>query len=205
MAEHADPDAEFTGKYEQAGRIGGHLLDRFYAAVRELLVPGLPAGGTVLEVGCGAGYSTERLRDWVAGDVACIGSDIGASLLRKAAFRNAGVPLLRQSAYQLALPDKSVDAVVMLEVLEHLDEPQAALAELRRVARGHVVLSTPREPLWRALNMARGKYLGALGNTPGHVQHWSSAGLQRCVSRHFHVEGVRQPVPWTVLRLFPRA
>jgi hypothetical protein len=29
----------------------------------------------------------------------------------------------------------------------------------------------PREPIWRIGNMARGRYLGDLGNTPGHIQH----------------------------------
>ena len=70
---------------------------------------------------------------------------------------------------------------------------------LFRSARGYVLLSTPREPLWRLLNVARGAYLGALGNTPGHVQHWSRRGLRRLVERQFTVDQERLPVPWTVL------
>lgn len=200
-----DPDAEFTGKYEESGKIGRWLVDRFYAEVRQLLIKQVPAHGTVLEVGCGAGYSSQRILSWIPSDVRYVGSDIGHSLLAKSSARNPGVPFVRQSVYKLALPDKSVDVVVMLEVLEHLEHPEIALAELRRVARKAAIISTPREPLWRALNCLRGKYLGDLGNTPGHVQHWSSNSLRKQVMQEFEVVDMAQPVPWTVLAATPRS
>lgn len=199
-----DPDSEFTGKYETEGRAGRWLVDRFYASVRSLLLPRVGPGDIVLEVGCGAGYSSLSLRQALPPEVHFIGSDIGASLLRKASARNPGTAFVRQSVYDLALPDKSVDVVVMLEVLEHLEHPARALAEIRRVARKAAIVSTPREPLWRALNFMRGKYVRALGNTPGHIQHWSSRGLRREAGKLFQVEGVAQPLPWTVLALSPR-
>lgn len=200
-----DADRQFTGKYEEGGRIGSFLVDRFYAAVRELLVPVLQTGDDVLEVGCGAGYSTQRMRAWMPADVHYSASDIGVSLVQKARARNPGIDVSERSVYQLDLPDRSIDVVVMLEVLEHLDDPQRALSELARVVRRHVVISTPREPIWRALNMCRGKYLGDLGNTPGHVQHWSTNGLVREVGSYFRADRVRQPLPWTVLLLSPHS
>lgn len=200
----SDPDSEFTGKYESGGRVGGILVDRFYGSVERLLKTHASPGDVILEVGSGAGYSTERIIPWLPEGTRYAGSDIGESLLRKASARNPSVPFLRQSVYGLAVPDKSVDVVVMLEVLEHLDRPMQALQELRRVVRKAVILSTPREPLWRLLNMARGKYWSDLGNTPGHLQHWSSIGLRRQVSSCFDVVGMSQPIPWTVLALVPR-
>lgn len=204
MASTMDQDAQFTGKYEEAGRIGTLLLDRFYRDVLELLVPAVRPGARVVEVGCGAGFSTQRIAAAIPGDVELIGSDIGDSLLEKARRRNPQITFLRQSAYSLPFPDKSLDAVVMLEVLEHLDEPSRALSELQRVCRGTLVLSVPREPMWRVLNMCRGKYLADFGNTPGHVNHWSSRGLTRAVRPWFEVDAVRQPLPWTVVRLHPK-
>jgi hypothetical protein len=56
----------------------------------------------------------------------------------------------------------------------------------------------PREPLWRLLNMARGRYWRDLGNTPGHLQHWSSEGLRALLMRHVEVRLVRTPLPWTM-------
>lgn len=198
-------DDEFTGKYEKEGRIGTLLVDSFYAAVEELLAPRLNGASTLLEVGCGAGYSTERLAPLLPDNCQFLACDVGPTLASAAKARNPRVSLSRQSVYSLALPDKSIDVVVMLEVLEHLDRPERALAELQRIARRHVIVSTPREPIWRMLNFMRGKYMRELGNTPGHLQHWSSAGLRRFTGTRFDVQDMRQPLPWTVLALAPQS
>jgi len=63
------------------------------------------------------------------------------------------------------------DLVIACEVLEHLDAPDQALSELQRVCRGQALVSVPNEPLWRMLNVARGKYWRSPGNTPGHLQN----------------------------------
>ena len=47
--------------------------------------------------------------------------------------------------------------------------------------------------------MARGAYLRDLGNTPGHVNHWSKRDFVSLLSRHGKVEEVRSPLPWTML------
>ena len=80
-----------------------------------------------------------------------------------------------------------------------MPEPEATLAEMARVAARRLLVSVPREPLWRGLNVARGAYLGALGNTPGHVNHWSKRSFAALLSRYGTVEQVRSPFPWTML------
>ena len=71
---------------------------------------------------------------------------------------------------------------------------------MARVAARHLLVSVPREPLWRALNVARGAYVRDLGNTPGHLNHWSQARLRpACSARHGEVVEVRSPFPWTML------
>jgi hypothetical protein len=69
---------------------------------------------------------------------------------------------------------------------------------MSRVASRHLLVSVPREPLWRALNIARGAYLTALGNTPGHVNHWSRRGLRTLLDGHGEVLELRTPFPWTM-------
>lgn len=54
-------DSQFTDKYEKAGTIGGALIERFYSAVNELLSLASQPNDRVLEVGAGAGFSTQRL------------------------------------------------------------------------------------------------------------------------------------------------
>ena len=96
-------------------------------------------------------------------------------------------------------PTTSSTSPSAIEVLEHVPEPEATLAEMARVARGHLLVSVPREPLWRGLNMARGAYWRDLGNTPGHVNHWSKRGFVSLLSRYGTVEEARSPFPWTML------
>jgi ubiquinone/menaquinone biosynthesis C-methylase UbiE len=97
--------------------------------------------------------------------------------------------------------DPATDAaelVVCCEVLEHLPDPEAGLATVARLANPWAIVSVPREPLWRALNVARLKYLRDLGNTPGHLNHWSRRSFLRFVERRLQVVEVRSPLPWTM-------
>jgi hypothetical protein len=84
-------------------------------------------------------------------------------------------------------------------VLEHVPDPDAVLSQMARVARAHLLVSVPREPVWRALNLARGAYVRELGNTPGHVNHWSRSSFQALLGRFGAVEQTRSPFPWTML------
>jgi hypothetical protein len=88
--------------------------------------------------------------------------------------------------------------------MEHLERPRDAFAEVVRVARNFVLMSTPWEPVWRVMNMARGKYLRDLGNTPGHIQHFSRRDLIALAETRLNVVSIRKPPPWTVILGEPR-
>jgi hypothetical protein len=79
-------------------------------------------------------------------------------------------------------------------------DPARALAVLSTLARPHLIVSVPREPLWRLLNLARGHYWHALGNTPGHLQHWSTPAFLHLLQQHLEVVELRTPLPWTMAR-----
>ena len=74
-----------------------------------------------------------------------------------------------------------------------------ALRALAGIVTDDLIVSVPREPLWRALNMARGKYLTDLGNTPGHLNHWSRRGIVSLIGCYFDIIEVRSPLPWTMI------
>jgi 2-polyprenyl-3-methyl-5-hydroxy-6-metoxy-1,4-benzoquinol methylase len=102
-------------------------------------------------------------------------------------------------AEQLPFADGEFDVAAAIEVLEHVPDPEHTVAEMARVATGHLLVSVPREPLWRGLNMARGAYLRDLGNTPGHLNHWSKRSFVALLSKHGEIVEARSPFPWTML------
>jgi SAM-dependent methyltransferase len=184
-----------TDKYRARHPLARLLMRRFLRAVGNLYLEARP--GKLLEVGCGEG---DLLAHLVAlRPVECVGTDVSERILEEARRRHPALRFERHDAAALGFPDSSFDLVVACELLEHLEEPRRALSEIARVARGPVILSVPREPLWRALNLCRGAYLRRWGNTPGHVQHWGRRGFVRLVSGHLQVSRVLSVLPWTVV------
>jgi ubiquinone/menaquinone biosynthesis C-methylase UbiE len=149
----------------------------------------------VLEVGLGEGEVSERLRRRYP-DASILGIDLPDKELALS-WKEKGLIGAFADIAQLPFPDRSVDLILGIEVLEHVPDPDRALREIARVGRGPVLLSVPREPIWRMANLVRGKYLSEWGNTPGHIQHWSKRGFADLVRRHLDVVEVRSPFPWT--------
>jgi ubiquinone/menaquinone biosynthesis C-methylase UbiE len=147
-----------------------------------------------LEVGCGEGVIAARLHDrW--GEVAAL--DLPDAGLR-ADWRGVDGPrFLHANALELPFADNRFDLVVAAEVLEHLPDPDRGLQEMARVGRRHLVLSVPQEPVFRGCNLVAGRYVRDLGNTPGHLNHWSRRGFVRFVSQVAEVQEVTSPFPWT--------
>jgi SAM-dependent methyltransferase len=108
----------------------------------ELLHAGtvFPAGSRVLEVGCGVGAQTVHL---VAGNpgVRFVAVDISDHSLARARARvaahapGANVQWHRADLFDLPFADAAFDHLFVCFVLEHLPDPQRALAGLRRVLR----------------------------------------------------------------------
>jgi len=187
---------DFRSKYTRTNPLTSFLLNGFFGAVEKLVRRANPR--RVLEVGCGEGFSTQRLRAMLpqAELHAC---DVEERLVAAAQANNPQIPITLQSIYELHAQDPLYDLVLAMEVLEHLEDPTRGLKELVRVANPWLIASVPREPLWRVLNMARGKYFSDLGNTPGHIQHWSQRSFARFVSDFAEVVEVLAPLPWTIV------
>ncbi len=194
----AVPTGNTFDKYGSSNPVVRRLMTGFHGTLDELWARAAPE--SVLDVGCGEGVLT---LDWARrlGDGRVVGIDLDDPKLRAewAARTRPNLEFRAEEATRLSFADDEFDLAAAIEVLEHVPEPQATLAEMARVARRHLLVSVPREPLWRAINMARGAYLRDLGNTPGHVNHWSKRDFVSLLSRHGKVEEVRSPLPWTML------
>jgi len=197
-----DAEGTVTGntydKYGSTNPVVKKLMAGFERTLDELWAKASPR--SVLDVGCGEGVLThkwaQRLRD---GRV--VGLDLEDPVIQ-AEWAKRQAPNLEyriMKAERLPFADGEFELASAIEVLEHVPEPDATLAEMARVARRYLLVSVPREPMWRMLNMARGAYWRSLGNTPGHVNHWSRVGFVSLLTRHGRVEEIRSPFPWSML------
>jgi 2-polyprenyl-3-methyl-5-hydroxy-6-metoxy-1,4-benzoquinol methylase len=198
------PAGNYYDKYNTRNPIARALMNGFMKSFDELVaLSGSPA--TALEVGCGEGELSIRL---ARRGIEASGVDIAPEAIEEARARiraaNVNVCVDVGSIYDLDAGARAADLIVCCEVLEHLEDTEAALERLHALCRARLIASVPREPLWRALNLARGKYLADLGNTPGHVQHWSTKRFLDVLKTRFEVIGHRTPVPWTMVLCRPK-
>jgi 2-polyprenyl-3-methyl-5-hydroxy-6-metoxy-1,4-benzoquinol methylase len=194
----AVPTGNTFDKYGSTNPVVRRLMARFQRTLDELFVEAAP--GSVLDVGCGEGVLTERWAQ-ALGDGRVVGIDLDDPKLAVewATRRRPNLQFEAMPVESLSFADDAFDLVAATEVLEHVDHPEAAVAEMARVARQWLLVSVPHEPLWRALNVARGAYVRQLGNTPGHLNHWSRAGFVAMLGAHGEVVQTRSPFPWTML------
>jgi trans-aconitate methyltransferase len=182
-------------KYGTRNPVARRLMAGFESDMGELLDLAGPVAG-VLEVGCGEGQVTAQLAQRYP-DARVVGSDLSPAIIAEARARHPELTFEVGSVYDAEHMAGAFDLVVACEVFEHLEDPARALAMLSLTARRHLFVSVPREPLWRLLNLVRGRYVRALGNTPGHLQHWTTASLLTLLETRVDIVAVRTPLPWT--------
>ena len=185
-------------KYHSPNPIARWLMNGFLGAFEALVDQAGPA--TVFEMGCGEGHlSMPLLRKGIDLSGCDLDPDVVGEANQQSIAAGYGERFNARSVYDVAPGEITADLIVCCEVLEHLPDPERALDVLAGQNARHWLLSVPREPIWRALNLARGKYVGDLGNTPGHIQHWSASAFRRMVESRFTVVEQRAPLPWTML------
>ncbi len=186
-------------KYESKNPIARAMTNAFRSCLEELIAS-LPKIQSVHEVGCGEGYLSPTVATYTA---SYRGSDLSPRLIEKAVTRAKELRLNCEyqvkSIYDLHPEADSAELMICCEVLEHLEQPETALQTINNLNFKYGVFSVPREPIWCTLNMMRGKYLGQLGNTPGHIQHWSKRAFITMLAKHFEIIKVKSPLPWTMV------
>ncbi|HMD56985.1 MAG TPA: class I SAM-dependent methyltransferase [Solirubrobacteraceae bacterium] len=185
-------------KYGSHNPVVRRLMAGFQSSLDELFAAAAPR--SLLDVGCGEGV---LVHDWAGrlGDGRVVGVDLEEESIQ-AGWAERRAPNLEYrvvASADLPFAENEFDLATAIEVLEHLPDPEHTLAEMARCAERHLLVSVPREPLWRMLNMARGAYWSSLGNTPGHLNHWSRRSFAELLSRHGEIVAVRSPFPWTML------
>jgi SAM-dependent methyltransferase len=111
------------------------------------LTDGTASPRTIYDIGCGVGNNYQVL----ASHGRVIGVDVNPQALEYCKKRGYADLLLRSAEKLEGIPDNSADIIVAMDVLEHLDDDHAALAEFLRILKpsGHLVVTVPAFPsLW---------------------------------------------------------
>lgn len=139
----------------------------------------------VLDAACGTGYGTEMLSRYAAH---AVGIDLSSDAVQYAAekFNKPNLEYKEMSVTDLAFPDKSFDAVVSFETIEHITKEQQKefLTEVSRVLKddGVLFISTPNDELERKLTF------GAYTN-PYHICEFSEEEFESFLKQYFkHVK-----------------
>jgi SAM-dependent methyltransferase len=196
-----DQEGTVTGntydKYGSSNPVVKRLMANFEGTLESLFMQANPE--SLLDVGCGEGVLTHQWAPRIDGRVVGIDLDDPALHAEWAKRQAPNLEYMVMKAENLPFGVDEFDTTTAIEVLEHVPDPEHTVAEMARVARRWLLVSVPREPLWRGLNMARGAYWKDLGNTPGHLNHWSKRSFVQMLSRHGKVVEARSPFPWTML------
>ena len=196
--EAAETGGNVYDKYGTSNPVARRLMAGFMAQLDELVER--TGASEAHEVGCGEGELAIRL---ARRGIRMRGTDAFPQVLEEARRRSvaAGVEIDFEAApvEELDPARDGAELILCCEVFEHLEDPERALDVLAGLAKPWLIASVPREPLWRALNLARFSYVGEMGNTPGHLNHWSRRDFVRFLTRRFEVTEVRSPTPWTMV------
>jgi 2-polyprenyl-3-methyl-5-hydroxy-6-metoxy-1,4-benzoquinol methylase len=193
------PTGNTYDKYGSTNPVVRRLMAGFESTLDELFAQARPA--SLLDVGCGEGVLTCQWADRLGPGARVVGIDLEDEKLQAEwdARRRPNLEYRTMRAENLPFADSEFELATAIEVLEHVPDPEHTVAEMARVASRHLLVSVPREPLWRLLNLARGAYWKDLGNTPGHLNHWSRRAFVSLLGQHGEVVETRSPFPWTML------
>ncbi|MEA2604347.1 MAG: hypothetical protein QOF89_5339 [Acidobacteriota bacterium] len=162
-------------------------------------------GRTILDCGCGRGFYLKMLRH--LGTARLFGVDLEIPYLRKARRNTAELPAVLVSGasiYDLPFPDATFDAVILSEVLEHVERDVNALQEIRRVLKpgGLALITVPHanypfwwDPINKTLETVFGTHIGR-GSLAGiwafHVRLYTPEKLREgALAAGFQVEEER--------------
>lgn len=148
----------------------------------------------IIDLGCGEGVTLQKLvqrfpwRDITGIDL--IEENLAICL-------EHGLPARRGDMYDLDLPDESADAILCLEVLEHLEQPHLAIAQIHRVLKpgGKLVLVFPNDRIFKLARLMTFKFREAFYD-PGHVKQWSPKETKPFLEEEGFTVFYSRPIPF---------
>lgn len=189
-------------KYQTKNPLKAWMLKKFYRKLVTLLREEIPSLVTdsprILDMGCGEGFTARVLLKEFPGVSYC-GMDMSRQAIAYAREKISPDLFSQGDIYAIQFPDSSFDATLSLEVLEHLQRPEAALKELLRVTKSSLLVSVPNEPFFSLGNLLSLKNLRTFGNPPDHLNHWAKAGFKAFLEQNnCRIKVFTTSFPWTM-------
>ena len=156
--------------------------------------------GKVLDVGCGEGIVARSIF-FDRPNIKLTGVDISEEAIKIFKKLNPGAQAYTASADNLKLfASNKFDLVMCCEVLEHLEDFEKALAELKRVSKKYILISIPHQPWFSLMNLARGKNLRNFGDDPDHINKWSKRKFLNILKQNcFTKAKIVKCLPWLIV------
>ena len=157
-----------------------------------------PTNISLLDVGCGEGFFAKV----IISEFPTIGyHGIDQNLDAVEFARKTLSPELFSigNIYKIDAQDRSYEFTICLEVLEHLEKPQTALAEILRVTNRTSIISVPNEPFFGFGNLLALKNVRTLGNPPDHINHWTKWGFKNFIGDNgYYLKYMIGSFPWSI-------
>lgn len=191
-----------TAKYQERSRLKRHLIKRFVERFHGLFLRASPVE-SVLEVGMGEGFLSGYLSERFP-SVRFEGIDLDGDGLSRAKVLFPRITTHHGSVYDLDKLGSSFDLIMCCEVLEHLDDPDRALAAICAKRPKHVIFTVPHEPFFMLSNLLRGKNVARFGNDIDHHNHWGQRSFRALLDRRFEVVEQTASYPFLLALATPR-
>jgi len=149
----------------------------------------------IIDLGCGEGFLESYLKDKKT-DLKIIGVDINPDAIGYAQENNPQSEFLVGDIFNLKMKG-DFDLVVMLEVLEHLSQPEKAVKTASLLSK-KLLISVPWEPWFSWLYLLIGLNIKRRGKHPEHCQFFNPQSLKRLLESYFKKVEVNYNWPWLV-------
>lgn len=185
-----------SAKYQSKNFFKKIFIKRFIGQIIKI-VQGLKINN-ILDAGCGEGFIMHNTVNKIPKNK-IDGFDISEQALENAKKILPNNNFFQGDITNIKLPDNAYDLTTALEILEHLENPKAALKELKRVTKKYCLISVPWEPFFSLGNLSNGKNIKRFGKDKEHLQFWNKKEILDLTSQYFDIILVKTSFPWTII------
>ncbi|RJR23668.1 class I SAM-dependent methyltransferase [Candidatus Microgenomates bacterium] len=150
----------------------------------------------IVDIGCGEGYPESFFLERKP-NLKITGIDTNDQHLKEAKKKNPKAEYIKGDIYNLNFNKDFFDLAIVLEVLEHLKEPNVAVGQVKKISK-KAIFSVPYEPWFSLLSFLGGSYIKSLGRHPEHVNFWNIESFKKMLLKDYGKVNIELAFPWII-------